>query len=217
MYFRDRQDAGRRLAERIAGDFAGDDTIVLGLPRGGVPVAFEIAKALQAPLDVLIVRKIGTPMNPELAAGAIGPRGVAVYNEELLRMIGLDREDLESIKQSEQRELERREAVYRGDRPPLQVEGKTVILVDDGIATGATMSAAVEALRLLGAGRIVVTVPTSSTDACRHLEELADEVIALSTPEPYVAVGAWYENFGQTSDQEVIDLLDLAEETSKKQ
>lgn len=214
MYFHDRQDAGRRLAERLVEEFPGDDTIVLGLPRGGVPVAFEIAAALHAPLDVLVVRKLGTPMNPELAAGAIGPRGVAVFNDGLLRMLGLEQDDLEPIRQKEQRELERREKAYRGNRPPLEIEGRQVILVDDGVATGATMSAAVEALRLLGAARVIVAVPTSSTEACTKLKTLADDVIALSTPEPYVAVGAWYERFDQTSDREVIELLRRAQMTS---
>ena len=207
VVFRDRSDAGQRLAERIADEQLAGDVVVLGLPRGGVPVAFEIAARMQWPLDVLIVRKLGAPFHRELAVGAIGPRGVIVYNDRVLQQLGLSRDDVEPIRVEEQAELERRETKYRSGRPPLELAGRVVVLVDDGIATGATMLAGVEALRELGVARIVVAVPTSSVDAYLSLRKAADDVIALSTPEPYVAVGAWYESFAQTSDREVIDLL----------
>jgi putative phosphoribosyl transferase len=207
IVFRDRSDAGRQLAERLADERLAGDVVVLGLPRGGVPVAFEIATQMQWPLDVLIVRKLGAPFHRELAVGAIASGGVIVYNDGVLRQLGLSRDDVEPTRLEEQAELERRETKYRSGRAPLDVAGKVVVLVDDGIATGATMLAAVEALRALEAARIVVAVPTSSESAYLSLRKAADDVIALSTPEPYVAVGAWYRSFAQTGDQEVIDLL----------
>jgi predicted phosphoribosyltransferase len=180
----------------------------LALPRGGVPVAYEIAVALKLPLDVLIVRKLGAPFQRELAIGAIGPHGVVVFNDRLMEQLGLDPDVVQEIREAEQNELERRELAYRGeDAEPLNVSGKTVIVVDDGIATGSTMLAAVKALRQLGPEKIVVAVPTSSKDAYFQLQQLADDVIALSTPEPYIAVGAWYERFGQTSDEDVKRIL----------
>ncbi len=206
--FRDRQDAGRQLAQRLSSESLEGEVIVLGLPRGGVPVAYEIAATLHAPLDVLVVRKLGAPFNRELAIGAIGPGGIAVYNDHLVQQLGLDQSEVERIRQQELVELDRREQTYRGaNAPPLDVANKTVILTDDGIATGSTMFAAVEALRALEPAKIIVAVPTSSVEAYAQLRRKADKVIALSTPDPYMAVGVWYEYFGQTSDQEVIDLL----------
>jgi predicted phosphoribosyltransferase len=205
--FRDRAEAGRRVAARIARlDLVGD-VVVLGLPRGGVPVAYEVATALDAPLDVLLVRKLGAPFNPELAVGAIAYGGVTVYNDSLLESLGLDEADLETTRHRENEELQRRERAYRGDRPPLDVRGKTVILVDDGMATGATMHAAVTAIRKLAPAGIIVAVPTSSRDSYARIEAVADRVIALETPEPYYGVGAWYVDFSQIGDEEVVAAL----------
>jgi len=205
--FRDRQDAGRELAEALLEERLEGELIVLGLPRGGVPVAYEVAAALDAPMDVLVVRKLGAPFNPELAVGGIALGGIAVYNEELLDQLGLDADDLAPIRERERAELARRDEAYRGQRPPPDCADKTVILVDDGIATGATMYAAVKAVKELKPRQVVVAVPTSSVDALRRLEREADQVIAISTPEPYVAVGAWYRHFGQLSDHDVVELL----------
>jgi len=208
--FSDRREAGRKLGARLAQEFSGKACIVLGLPRGGVPVAHEVAAALGAPLDVLVVRKLGAPFNPELAVGAIGPGGVVFYNETIMKQIGIREDDIEDIRDAEQKELERRERAYRGaNAKPVAVAGKTVIVVDDGIATGSTMKAAIMALRGLGAGKIVVAVPTSALDSYYELRNVADEVVTLSTPDPYIAVGAWYEHFGQTSDEEVRRILAL--------
>jgi predicted phosphoribosyltransferase len=206
--FRDRADAGRQLAMSLRDEFSGEDCIVLALPRGGVPVAYEIASVLKLPLDVLVVRKLGAPFHRELAVGAIGPGGVVAYNDRIMAQLGLDRDSMKAIRNAEQLELERRERVYRGGRSSsLDVAGKIVIVVDDGIATGSTMLVAVKALRRLGPRSIVVAVPTSSKEALLQLQQLADKVIALITPEPYIAVGAWYERFDQTSDEDVTRLL----------
>lgn len=184
------------------------DVIVLGLPRGGVPVAREVAVALDAPLDVLVVRKIGAPFNPELALGAIAFGGVTVYNEELLAELGIDEAELDGARRREQAELERRERAYRGERPTPDLERKTVVLVDDGMATGATMHAAVTAVRALHPKRVVVAVPTSARDTFARIEEVADRVVALAIPEPYFGVGAWYEEFRQLTDEEVVRCLE---------
>jgi predicted phosphoribosyltransferase len=206
--FRDRIDAGRQLAERLRGLALRGSIVVLGLPRGGVPVAREVAAALRAPLDVCVVRKLGAPFNPELAVGAIAFGGVTVYNESLLAEFGLDESDIEGTRQREHAELLRRERAYRGSRPPLELEGKTVILVDDGIATGATMQAAVTATRKLRPKSVIVAVPTSAADSVARLQEVADRVIALATPEPYFGVGAWYADFPQLTDGDVLRCLD---------
>ena len=205
--FEDRQDAGRALAERLS-DYAGrPDVIVLALPRGGVPVGAEVARALGAPLDVLVVRKLGLPGQEELAMGAIASGGVRVLNEEVVSLTGVPREVIDRVAEEEGRELERRESAYRGDRPPPDVAGRTVILVDDGIATGSTLRAAVEALRKQGPARIVVAVPTAPKAACEALGEVADEVICVTTPEPFSAISLSYRSFPQMSDEEVREIL----------
>ena len=204
--FRDRQDAAGRLAEKL-GNYAGTAAVVLGLPRGGVPVAAGVAAKLGLPLDVFIVRKLGVPGYPELAMGAIATGGVRVMNHAIVREFGIADDAIDAVAQSEAAELERREAVYRGDRAPLDVQGKTVILVDDGLATGATMLAAVRALRARHAGRIVVAVPVGAPETCTMLTEEADEVVCAAAPQPFLAVGHWYQDFAQTSDDEVAALL----------
>jgi len=212
--FRDREDAGRQLAAGLQREHLSGDIVVLGLPRGGVPVAYQVAEALSAPLDVLIVRKLGAPFNRELAVGAIASGGVAIYNTRLLAQLGLSEADVEPIRLREQAELERRTREYRGDSPFPDVRDKTVILVDDGIATGATMEAAVEAVRSLEPASVIVAVPTAARDSVIRIERVADRVVALSTPEPYMAVGAWFESFPQVPDQEVVTLLRQARELS---
>ena len=196
------------LGERLKALGLVEDVVVLALPRGGVPVAREVAAALHAPLDVLVVRKIGAPFNPELALGAIAFGGVTVYNEQLLAELGIEEAELDGVRRREQAELERRERAYRGERPPPDLEGKTVVLVDDGVATGATMHAAVTATRALHPRRVVVAVPTSARDSYARLAEVADRVVALATPEPYFGVGAWYEEFHQLTDEEVVRCLE---------
>lgn len=205
--FADRREAGRELGKALGRRTTARSPLVLGLPRGGVPVAGEVAKTLEGELDVLVVRKVGVPGQPELAAGAIASGGVRVLSDRVMGMTGLGEEDLRPVVEREQAELERRERAYRGDRPPLDVGGREVILVDDGMATGSTMLAAVRAVRKLGAERIIVAVPTASTEAAADMGQEADEVVCLDTPSPYMAVGYWYSDFGQTSDEEVRELL----------
>jgi erythromycin esterase-like protein/predicted phosphoribosyltransferase len=208
--FRDRVEAGRALAERLGAYARRDDVIVLGLPRGGVPVAFEVARALDAPLDVLVVRKLGVPGHEELAFGAIATGGMRVINKELVESLGLPLEWIEAIDARQRRELERRERTLRAQRPPPDLSGRTVIVVDDGLATGSTMTAAVQALRQEEPARIVVAVPVADPEVCEQLRSLADEVVCLQTPRPLGAVGQWYEDFSQTSDDEVRGLLTRA-------
>ncbi len=208
--FADRSAAGRQLGGRLVESGIRGNVVVLGLPRGGIPVACEVAAALNAPVDALVVRKLGAPFNPELALGAIAYGGVTVYNDELLEQLGLDESQLEPIRARELEELERRERTYRAGRPPLAIAGTTVIIVDDGMATGATMHAAVVATRALAPARIVVAVPTAAVDAVERLERVADRVVALATPEPYFGVGAWYSQFPQLTDEEVVDALAAA-------
>ena len=205
--FADRVEAGRALATALEARRGAADTIVLGLPRGGVPVAYEIATALALPLDVLVVRKLGLPWQPELAMGAIASGGALVLNEEVVRHLGGRDEAFEAVRAREQAELARRERDYRGDRPPLVMRNRTGILVDDGLATGATMEAAVRSLQALEARRVVVAVPVASPEARDRIAALADEVVCLATPTLFSAVGQWYRDFGQTSDDEVRDLL----------
>jgi putative phosphoribosyl transferase len=205
--YADRADAGRALATALESHRGAKGTIVLGLPRGGVPVAYEVAAGLDLPLDVLVVRKLGLPWQPELAMGAIASGGALVRNEEVMRYLGDRADAFEAVREQEQRELERRERDYRGDRAPLDVSGRTGILVDDGLATGATMEAAVRALQALGARRVVVAVPVASPEARDRIAAVADEVVCLAAPMFFSAVGQWYRDFGQTSDGEVRDLL----------
>lgn len=205
--FADRAAAGRALATALESLRGAADTIVLGLPRGGVPVAFEIAAALDLPLDVLVVRKLGLPWQPELAMGAIASGGALVRNDDVVRHLGGQDAAFNAVRAKEQAELERRERDYRGNRPPLEMRDWTGILVDDGLATGATMEAAVRALQALGARRVVVAVPVASPEARDRIAAVADEVICLETPAHFSAVGQWYHDFGQTPDSEVRALL----------
>ena len=208
--FPNRTEAGRLLAEKLEKYAGRDDVIVLGLPRGGVPVAYEVAKRLGAPLDVFIVRKLGVPGFEELAAGAIASGGVRVLNEDVVRAIPHSEEAIEAVTTRETAELERREQIYREGRPAPELRNRVVILVDDGLATGATMRAAIKALRQSSAAKIIVAVPVGPPDTCREIEEQADETICLSTPAFFQAVGQYYDDFSQTSDEDVRELLSQA-------
>ncbi len=205
--FRDRTEAGRLLAARLEKYAGKPDVIVLALPRGGVPVAYEVAKALHAPMDVFVVRKLGIPGQEELAMGAVATGGMRVLNDQVVRGLGIPEYVIDAVVNWETEELKRRERLYRGDRPPADVRGKTVILVDDGLATGSTMLAAVRALREQGPARIVVAVPVASPDTCELLKAHVDEVVCAATPDPFYAVGLWYRDFSQTTDEEVRELL----------
>jgi erythromycin esterase-like protein/predicted phosphoribosyltransferase len=210
MRFKDRIDAGRTLADALKKYANRHDVVVLALPRGGVPVAFEVAKALRAPLDVFLVRKLGVPGHPELAMGAIASGGVRVLSEDLISQLGIPRAAVEQVAVRERLELERRDRLYRGDRRLPELGDRTVILVDDGLATGATMEAAVEAVRMYHPARVVVAVPVCAADSAARLGQIADEIVCARTPEPFQAVGMWYERFDQTSDEEVTLLLEQA-------
>jgi putative phosphoribosyl transferase len=214
--FADRIDAGQRLGatlrEFIEQECAGEGVVVLALPRGGVPVGYHVAEALDAPLDVFVVRKLGAPTQPELAMGAIATGGVRVINQEVVRALHVTPLQIEETAEREGRELERREQAYRGDRAPADVTGKCVLLIDDGVATGYTMRAAVEALRQLQPKQIIVAVPVAAKDTCEELKQHADAIVCLFTPFDFVAVGQWYRRFDQTSDDEVRLLLEHAAE-----
>jgi len=205
--FHDRRDAGRFLATRLSAYANRPDVLVLALPRGGVPVGAEVARALGAPLDVFLVRKLGVPGHEELAMGAVATGGVRVLNEDVVQALGIPHDVIEAVAAREQQELERRARLYRGDGPPPDVHGRTVILVDDGLATGATMQAAIRALRRQQPARIVVAVPTASAETCEELRAEVDEVVCAVTPEPFYAVGLWYDDFSQTTDDDVRELL----------
>lgn len=205
--FVDRRAAGRELAAHLAAYAGRDDVVVLGLPRGGVPVAYEVARALGAPLDALVVRKLGVPGHEELAMGAIASGGVRVRNEQVIASTGLDDELIDAVAERERAELERREAAYRDDRDPVDVAGRTVVVVDDGLATGATMRAAVVALRERAATTIVVAVPIAAAAVCAELGDVVDQVVCVRTPDPFVAIGLWYRDFAPTGDDEVRGLL----------
>lgn len=207
MIFRDRTEAGRRLAARLVRYHDGAQVIVLALPRGGVPVGFEVAQALRVPLDLFLVRKLGVPGQEELAMGAIATGGVRVVNEDVVRHLRISDEVIEVVAAAEERELRRRERAYRDERPAPDVEGQTVILVDDGLATGSTMRAAVRALQKLLPAKVVVAVPVASQQTCDELKREVDEVVCAETPEPFRGVGLWYEDFSQTTDEEVRSLL----------
>jgi putative phosphoribosyl transferase len=205
--FPNRAEAGRLLAEKLENYVGRSDVVVLGLPRGGVPVAYEVAQRLGAPLDVFVVRKLGVPGFEELAAGAIASGGVRVLNEDVIRALPNADQLIESVTERETVELERREQTYRDERPAPELRNRVVILVDDGLATGATMRAAVAALRQRGVAKIVVAAPVGAPDTCRELEQEADETICAIAPEFFQAVGQYYEDFSQTSDEEVRELL----------
>lgn len=209
--YRDREEAGQVLAEHLRHLAGEKNLLVLALPRGGVPVGYEIAKALGAPLDVFVVRKLGVPGHEELALGAIASGPTAVLNEDVVRALRITREMIEAVIAQETRELERREQAYRGDKPPIDPSGRVVILVDDGLATGATMRAAVRALRDKGPDRLIVAVPTAAAQTCDEFRAEVDEIVCAMTPDPFEAVGLWYEDFSQTSDEEVKELLRLSE------
>jgi predicted phosphoribosyltransferase len=208
--FRDRAEAGRLLARELSAYAGRTDVLVLALPRGGVPVAFEVARALGAPLDVFVVRKLGVPGHEELAMGAIAPGGVCVVNEALVRRLRIPEGTLDEVATAETRELERRERLYRGGRPPVDVRGRTVILVDDGLATGATMHAAVRALRTQGPAAVVVAAPVGAPETCAALSGPADDCVCVLRPRDLRGVALWYEDFTQTEDAEVSALLERA-------
>ena len=211
MIYRDRIDAGKQLAARLS-DYANrDDVLVLALPRGGVPVAYEVAKALRSPLDIFLVRKLGVPGQEELAMGAIATGGVLVLNDDVVRYLAIPGNVIDEVADMELRELERRERAYRGDRPEPKVQGKTVILIDDGLATGSTMRAAAKALRQQDPARIVVAVPVSAPQTCDEYRMGVDEIICARMPEPFMGVGMWYRDFSQTTDEEVREILARAE------
>jgi predicted phosphoribosyltransferase len=208
--FQNRRQAGRLLAAKLARYANRPDVIVLALPRGGVPVGYEVARALNAALDAFLVRKLGAPGQEEFAMGAIASGGVRVLNEQAVSTLRIPDSVIESVAAREKQELSRRERLYRGDRPSADVHRKTVILVDDGLATGSTMHAAVRALRQKQAGRIVVAVPVAARETCEALRAEADDIVCAVTPDPFFAVGLWYEDFSQTTDEEVRDLLEQA-------
>jgi putative phosphoribosyl transferase len=201
--FENRAEAGRELAGRLSAQPGLEDAVVLGLPRGGVPVAAQVAAALGAPLDVFVVRKLGVPGQPELAMGAIATGGVRVLNDSVVRQLGISQAAIDEVSRQESVELVRREREYRGERPPATLADRTVVLVDDGLATGATMRAAVEAVRATGPARVVVAVPVGAPETCQSMDEVADEVLCLHAPDRFGAVGAFYVDFGQTTDDEV--------------
>jgi len=215
--FHDRRHAGALLASTLSAYAGRPDVVVLALPRGGVPVGYEVARRLSAPLDILVVRKLGVPGYEELAMGAIGSGDVLVLDERVLQWMRVSQADLDQVILRERAELARREQALRGDRPPLDVRGKTVIVVDDGLATGSTMRAAVKALRKRGPARIVVAVPIAAPSACSELAGDVDEIVCAVTPEPFRAVGLWYQDFRPTSEDEVRTLLALAAQTQEQQ
>ncbi len=208
--FRDRRDAGRQLARTLRGYGHGPDVLVLGLPRGGVPVAFEVAQELNAGLDIFMVRKLGSPHHEELAMGAIATGDVIVWNDQVLAQVREAPAAIEAIIERERQELERRERAYRGDRPHPDVRGRTVILVDDGLATGASMRAAAQAVRVQEPDRLLVAVPVAAAETCAEFRSEVDDIICAETPEPFFAVGLWYHDFSPTTDDEVRELLQRA-------
>lgn len=208
--FKDRTDAGQKLAQKLLAYADRTDVVVLALPRGGVPVAFEVAKVLHAPLDIFMVRKLGVPGHEELAMGAMASGGRRVLNDNVIEILEITDELIDQAVAKEQQELKRRERAYRGDRPKPQVHQRTVILVDDGLATGASMRAAIGALRSQQPAHIIVAVPTAAPETCAQFEDEVDDIICATTPEPFGGVGAWYDDFSQTTDAQVRELLDQA-------
>ncbi len=215
MIFRDRTDAGRQLAEALKPLTGRPDVLVLALPRGGVPVAYAVAEALGEPLDVFLVRKLGMPGQPELAMGAVASNGSRVLNQDVLRQFDIPEAVIEAVTRDELRELERRDALFRGNRPHLEVAGKTVVLVDDGLATWSTMRAAARALLQQHPARLIIAVPVAATQTCEELQREFRDLVCLYTPEPFYAVGQWYQDFNQTSDDEVRELLERARRPEK--
>jgi putative phosphoribosyl transferase len=213
--FRNRREAGRVLAEHLSGYTSRDDVVVLALPRGGVPVGYEVARLLGAALDVFVVRKLGVPGREELALGAVASGGVRVLNEGVVAALGLGEREIGQIVERELAEVERRVRAYRGNRSPLELDRKLVILVDDGLATGATMRAAALAVRRLGPQAVVAAVPVAARQTCDELRGDVDEIVCAFTPEPFYAVGRWYQDFGQTDDEEVQALLQDAAPASR--
>lgn len=207
MLIRDRAEAGQILAAKLKHYAKRPDVIILALPRGGVPVAYQVAAILDLPLDIFLVRKLGVPGQEELAMGAIASRGVRVLNHDVIEALRIPESIIQAVAEKEQLELERREKFYKQDDPPFDVTNKTVILIDDGLATGATMKAAAEALKQQKVNKIVIAVPVAAESTCRELSELVDEIVCALTPEPFYGVGYWYDDFSQTSDAEVIGLL----------
>jgi len=209
--FENRRDAGKQLAKELS-EFKGqNDAIVLGLPRGGIPVAYEVAKALELPLDVFIVRKLGVPGQPELAMGAIASGDIKVMNESVVRNAGISDQQIEEVAHKEKEELKKREKAYRGARPDIDLQGKTVLIVDDGLATGASMRAAISALREHNPKKIIAAIPTAPRDTCQEFESEVDQIICLRTPSPFWGVGGSYQNFSQTTNEEVRTFLNKAE------
>ena len=217
MFFRDRTEAGRLLAEKLTAYAGRTDVLVVGLPRGGVPVAFEVARKLRVPLDIFLVRKLGVPGQEELAMGAIASGGVRVLNHDVVGYLGVPASVIDRIADREFRELQRREQLYRGKRVPPEVPGKILIVVDDGLATGSSMRAAVRALRTHHAARIVVAVPVAPPSTCQELQAEADEIVCVSTPEPFDGVGRWYRDFSQVGDEDVRNLLARAQSLHDRQ
>lgn len=212
--FADRVESGRALARALAGRVP-PDAVILGLPRGGIPVAYEVARALARPLDILVVRKLGVPGHEELAMGAIASGGARVLNEDVINDLAIPPAAIERAVARETEELRRREAAYRGDRAPLDLAGRTVVLIDDGLATGATMRVAVVAVQTAGASRVIVAVPVAAHDTCVELRQVVDKVVCAMTPEPFYAVGAWYHEFPPTSDDEIRRLIAAAEDAPR--
>jgi putative phosphoribosyl transferase len=207
--FQDRRDAGRRLGGRLR-HLRGEDMVVLGLPRGGVPVAFEVARALKAPLDLLLVRKLGVPFQRELAMGAVGEGGITVYNEDVLRAAGISPDEVEAARSREMSELSLRADRYRAGQSPVDLTDRVAVIIDDGIATGASMRVAIEVVRVQEPARVVVATPVVSEDAAELLRPLVDDLVALAIPRRFVAVGSWYEDFSEIRDDDVRQLLDSA-------
>lgn len=205
--FANRTEAGRMLAEALSAYIGRSGILILALPRGGVPVAYEVAKALSAPMDLWLVRKLGVPGQEELALGALAGKNIRVLNDDIISLLNIDQSAIDIVIAREQAELERRNRLYRQGRPPPDIEGKTIIIIDDGLATGATMRAAIVSLRQADAAQIIAAVPVGAVSTCRKIEQEADELVCLHTPEPFYGVGQWYIDFSQTSDEEVLALL----------
>jgi putative phosphoribosyl transferase len=210
VYFRNRTEAGQILARRLQQYGNRSDVLVLGLPRGGVPVAFEVARELNAPLDVFVVRKLGVPGHQELAMGAIATGGIRILNSGVISELGISEQTIDMVSENEELELQRRERMYRGDRQEPSIENRTVIIVDDGLATGSTMKAAVRALRQQNPAKLIIAIPTAPPETCEQLRECADEVICVVTPDPFFAVGGSYVDFSQVTDDEVRELIQRA-------